>query len=187
MSEGGQEKVEFVLSGLGGHGILTIGLLLAQAGLLKFRHVSWFPSYETFQRGGKVFCHVVLSQDRVLSPVVSEPDVLIVTDDYSLETNEEYVMEGGILAFDRTIVDASPKRKDIKIVDIPSTEMAKNLGSTQVSNLILLGACIGLNEFLTMNTLETGLEAMLKNNGKEKLIPLNKEALNFGYNLMKEK
>ena len=176
-----KKTVGVAMAGFGGQGVLTIGLLLAEAGLKEFQHVSWIPSYAAAMRGGTVACYITLSNDEIYSPLISRPEVMIIMDPPSLDTYEENILPGGTLIFDSSIIEREIKRDDIKKIPIPSTTLAKDLGSTQVSNLVLLGTYLAETKVLAMKAVEETLENTLKESKKEQLIPLNMEALRCGY------
>lgn len=169
------------IAGYGGQGVLMIGLLIARAGLKEFNHVSWFPTYETWQRGGRVFCGIVLSDKQVMSPIISEPESLLVFDEPALDLYENSVARGGLLIFNSSMVKRELKRDDVKTIPIPATELAKEMGSVQISNLILLGAYLKITNVLSIDTIESTLEDTLRKEKKSKLMPLNKKALRCGY------
>jgi 2-oxoglutarate ferredoxin oxidoreductase subunit gamma len=174
-------KAEIAMAGMGGQGVLTIGHLLANAGLSVFENVSWFPTYETWQRGGKVYCCIILSDEEILSPMISKPEVLFVLDEPSLDDYEDSIIEGGLLVYDTTLIEREIKRNDIRVLSMPSAKLAQDLGSIQVGNLILLGAYLADSKVLPMDIAESVLEEMLKKGSKEGFIPLNKKALRLGF------
>ncbi|MDY7031311.1 MAG: 2-oxoacid:acceptor oxidoreductase family protein [Thermodesulfobacteriota bacterium] len=183
----GEEKARtcnVAIAGYGGQGVLTIGLLIARAGLKEFNHVSWFPTYETWQRGGRVFCGVVLSDNQVISPIISEPESLIILDEAALDIYEDSLISGGLLVYNSSMVNRELKRDDLKAVSLPATELAKEMGAVQVSNLVLLGSYLKITDVLPIDTIESTLEDTLIKEKKEKLIPLNKEALRCGFEKM---
>ena len=169
------------IAGYGGQGVLMIGLLIARAGLKEFNHVSWFPTYETWQRGGRVFCGIVLSDKQVMSPIISEPESLLVFDEPALDLYENSVARGGLLIFNSSMVKRELKRDDVRVIPIPATELAKEMGSVQISNLILLGAYLKITNVLPIDTIESTLEDTLLKEKKNKLMPLNRKALRCGY------
>jgi 2-oxoglutarate ferredoxin oxidoreductase subunit gamma len=184
MGKGSNRTRNVAIAGHGGQGVLTIGLLIARAGLKEFNRVSYFPSYETWQRGGRVFCGVVLSDRQVISPIISEPEVLVVFDEPALDLYEGGVKPDGLLIFNSSMVCRELKRKDLIAVPVPATELAQKMGAVQVSNLILLGAYLKMTGLLTIEAVEKTLEDTLREEQKDKLIPLNKEALKCGYERM---
>jgi len=174
-------KAEIAMAGFGGQGVLTIGLLLANAGLAVFENVSWFPTYETWQRGGRVYCCIILSDEEILSPIISRSEVLFALDTPSLDLYEDSLVKGGLLVYDSTLIERQIKRDNVRIIALPATRMAQELGSMQVANLILLGNYLAVSKVLPLEAVESTLRETLKEGNKEKLIPLNEKALRIGY------
>ncbi len=172
------------LGGLGGQGVLTAGLLLAQAGMNSFKHVTWFPSYSAAMRGGEVDCTVVLSHKGINSPIISRPEIVVAMSLFSLDQLEEKVAEGGMLFLDSSVIKRETKRDDLRIFKIPASDLAVKLGSHQASNLILLGALAKATEILSLEDIKVELDRKLEEEGKESLIPLNRQALERGASLI---
>ena len=133
---------QVIVAGFGGQGILTAGELLAYAGLVEGKEVSWLPAYGAEQRGGTARCTVVVSEKRVMSPVVPNPSGLVVMNRPSLEAFEKIVKPGGVLVMNSSIIDIKPTRTDIRIIEVPANHMAESLGSARMANLVALGAFV---------------------------------------------
>ena len=96
---------QILIAGFGGQGVLFTGKFLAYKGLLEGREVSWLPSYGPEMRGGTANCSVILSDDPVGSPIVSNPDSLIVMNLPSYDKYEQSVVPGGKVFVDSTLID----------------------------------------------------------------------------------
>ena len=92
-------KEEIIISGFGGQGVLSMGKILAYAGLLQGQEVSWMPSYGPEQRGGTANVTVILSDERISSPVLNAYDTVVVLNQPSLERFEPKVKPGGTLLY----------------------------------------------------------------------------------------
>jgi len=181
MGEDKDRTYNVAIAGYGGQGVLTAGLLIARAGLKTYKHVSWYPIYETWQRGGRVFCGVVLSDKHVVSPVISEPENLLVLDEPALDLYEDSLINDGLLIYNSSMIKRKLKRDNIKSIGVPVTELAKNLGAVQVSNLVLLGVYLKIAAVIPIDIIESTLEDTLKKEKKEKFASLNKQALRCGF------
>ena len=159
---------EIVIAGFGGQGLLFSGKVLAYAGLLEGRELSWLPSYGPEMRGGTANCNVILSDTPVGSPIVSNPNVLMVMNAPSLDKYESTVAPGGVIFVDSALITRKVERTDVTAYYIPATQMAADMGLTGLANMILLGALI----HVTGCVKEDGLEAALK-----KVIPAKKANL----------
>lgn len=170
---------EILIAGFGGQGVLTAGQILAYAGNIEGVNVSWVPAYGPEQRGGTANCSVVLSDQVVACPLVTEPTALIVMNLPSLEKFEKAVQPGGLLVINTSLCDRPVTRTDIRVVRIPATEIAIELGNARFANMVALGALIGAEPMVDSETI---LQAMLKVLGKdkEKYLPINRKALRRG-------
>ena len=172
-----------ILAGFGGQGILMLGVGLSEAGMEAGYNVSWIPSYGPEMRGGTANCHVNLSTQRVGSPLVSKPTVLVAMNLPSLDKFEDMLLPGGLIIYDSSLINRAPKRDDVEVIAIPATELADKLGNTRVANMIVLGAYIEYTGVLTKETVINALPNFIK---KKNLVPLNKLAIEKGIAFMKE-
>lgn len=170
---------EIVLAGFGGQGILSAGRLIAQAGMLDGKQVSWLPSYGPEMRGGTANCSVVVSDTPVDSPVLNSCNELIVMNKPSLDKFEDMVEEGGIIIIDSSIVDRDVKRDDVKSFLIPAINIASDMGNVAFANIILLGKLIKERQTVSVENFEKALYVILSES-KHYLIPQEMEALKIG-------
>jgi len=168
-------------SGFGGQGIMFLGKLLAEAGLSAGKHVTWMPSYGAEVRGGTAYSMVKISDSEVASPVVTNPDILIVMNKPSLVKYEGMLKPGGMLISNKSLIDEKSKRRDITIINAPLTDMASRLGNTKCANMIAAGIYIKRSKTLSLKNAVEALKNMLKN--KEDLFILNKKALEKGHGI----
>lgn len=174
-------RYDVIMTGVGGKGVLTAGLLLAQVGMNQYKNVLWFPSYQAAMRGGPCECTVVLSDDDIASPILSQTQTLIVMDATQLKDFQDRVKPGGLLLTEKAGHKEKIGRSDVKVVQIPAVELAINMGDGQASNLILLGAYIQLTGAISLSVMEKELEKRFAT--KQKALALNKKALNEGARL----
>jgi len=170
---------EIIIAGFGGQGVLVMGQLLAYAGMLEGREVSWYPSYGPEQRGGTCNCSVVISHEEIGSPIVIEPDAAIIMNRPSLDRFEPTLKTGGILVYNSTLVDRKPERTDLQVIAIPANALADELGSSRVANMVALGAFLRASEVVSPESIAKSLENVLSTRHHH-LIPLNMQALERG-------
>lgn len=178
-----EEKV--IMAGFGGQGIMAIGKLLAYAGMLEDKQVSWLPSYGPEMRGGTANCAVIVSDEAVGSPLISKDGTAaIVMNLPSLSKFESELVPGGKLIINKSLIDVEPKRKDIEVYYVSANELAAELGNPKVANMIMLGAYLELTKIVEIDSV---LHAFLKVFGENKthLVPLNKDALLKGAEAVK--
>lgn len=131
-----------IIAGAGGQGILFLGKVLAQAGMIEGKQVTWFPSYGAEMRGGTANCTVIVSDEMIGSPVVLTPDILIAMNRISAERFQAQLKKRGLLLFDSSLVNNVPFRENICPVGVPATKIAGSLGNTRAANMVMLGALI---------------------------------------------
>jgi 2-oxoglutarate ferredoxin oxidoreductase subunit gamma len=170
---------EIVLAGFGGQGILFLGKMIALAGMLDGREVSWIPSYGPEMRGGTANCSVVVSDRRIGTPVVSHPNVLVAMNRPSLEKFEPKMQPGGTLLINKTLIEIPHTRLDIQPVYLEITGLAGELGNPRLANIVALGGLIGRVGLVTR---ESAIEALTKelSGKKAALLDLNLKALDAG-------
>jgi len=167
------------ISGFGGQGVISAGVLLAQAGLLENKHVSWFPAYGAEMRGGTANCSVVISSDEVATPVVSRPETVIVMNEPSLAKFKPMVKPGGLMIINSSLVNSKPKRTDIKVIYVQCNKIAEELGTTKIANMVALGAFSGATGAVSIEAISKALTKVFKR-AKPEIIELNVKALQKG-------
>lgn len=175
-----KEKIELMVAGLGGQGLLTTGWLLTEAAMSKYRHVLYFPNYGPMMRGGESECTIILSDEEIGSPAVFNPLSAIVMGTSAFSQLESRVKAGGTIFVDSSVISAKVGREDIKAFYIPATKMAIELGDRRVANLILLGAYLKATKVLPLGAIEAQLEKQLAGKRGEAILHLNKQALREG-------
>ena len=175
---------EVTMSGLGGKGVLTLGRILAEAGMKLYDQVSYFPNYSPAMRGGESECTVIFSEKAIPSPLVFNPAHAIVMDIASFNTFESRLKSGGIMFCD-TSVSGKCGRDDISVFQVPASETAVEMGDLQVANMVLLGAYVGKAGSVPVETLEEALDTKFKGSRRESLLELNKKAVRKGAELAK--
>lgn len=167
---------EIIFAGFGGQGILSMGKFLAYGGMEENLNVSWLPSYGPEMRGGTSNCSVIVSDENIGSPLVTDATSVVVMNRPSLDKFEKIVVPGGVLIMDGDLVNREPVRTDIDVIKIPAQSAAEEVGSVKIANMILLGALVEKTGIIPMESL---LKA-LKDHGKEQFYDLNKRALEKG-------
>ncbi|MDQ7792963.1 MAG: 2-oxoacid:acceptor oxidoreductase family protein [bacterium] len=179
-------KYEVIIAGFGGQGVMSMGQLLAYAGMLEGRQVTWMPSYGPEQRGGTANCTVILSSRSIGSPVVGRPSAVIAMNLPSLDKFEGKVIPGGLLIVNSTLVARRPSRDDVTVLLIPATGLAAELGNERVANMVALGALLEATGQVKPESVLDSLKKALPPH-RHNLIPLNQQALERGRQLARER
>nr|MEE4267422.1 2-oxoacid:acceptor oxidoreductase family protein [Candidatus Krumholzibacteria bacterium] len=169
-------------AGFGGQGILTLGLFLSQVGMRAGHQVSWFPAYGPEMRGGTANCSVNVASERIGTPLVDHPNVLVVMNQPSLDAFESEVVDGGTIIVDTTVVEGRPDSDRLNVVLIPASDIADEVGTPKVANVVVLGALVAATDAYDADFTMDTLRAAIK---KKSLIDMNMEAFRRGYDYVK--
>lgn len=170
---------DVMIAGFGGQGVLVAGKLLAYAGMLEGRRVTWFPSYGAEIRGGTANCTVIISSDEIGSPVVQRPSSMLIFNEASFKKFEPRIKPGGCLYLNTSLVQAVSARTDINRVDVRANTVAEELGDNRIANMVMLGALLCKTGMVALDSVLTALKAVLPSR-RHNLIPLNETALKRG-------
>lgn len=176
---------EIIIAGFGGQGVLSMGKILAYSGLMEGKEVSWFPSYGPEQRGGTSNVTVILSDEAISSPIVSEYDIAIILNQPSLEKFESQVKVGGILLYDPDGIHRPPTRKDIIVCKVEAMAKASEMKNQKAFNMIVLGGLLKLKPVVDLEHVMMGLKKTLpeRHHG---LLPMNEQAILQGMEIVEE-
>jgi len=174
-------KTEIIISGFGGQGVLSMGKILAYSGLMEDKEVTWMPAYGPEQRGGTANVTVIVSDERISSPILSKYDVAIVLNQPSLDKFESKVKPGGILIYDGFGIINPPTRKDIRVYRVNAMDKAAEMKNSKVFNMIVLGALLKVCPVISTDGLNKALYKSLPER-HHSLIPLNMQAVSEGMN-----
>lgn len=167
---------KLIIAGFGGQGVMLIGQMIAYAGMLEGKEVTWMPSYGPEMRGGTANCTVIVSDKKINSPVISEATSVVAMNLPSMIKFEDMVIPGGKLFVNRSLIKEKPKRDDVDVYNIDANEIAASLHSDKVSNMVILGAIARVTGVVKPESIEKVMEKLFTGN-KSRLIPLNMQAL----------
>ncbi len=178
-------KEEIIIAGFGGQGVLSMGKILAYSGLMEGKEVTWMPAYGPEQRGGTANVTVIISDDKISSPILSKYDVAIILNQPSMEKFEAKVKPGGILIYDGYGIIHPPTRQDINVYRIDAMDAANEMNNSKAFNMIVLGGLLKLKPMVSLDSVVRGLKKTLPERHHH-LIPMNEEAIRRGMELMRE-
>lgn len=178
-------KEELLIAGFGGQGVLSMGKILAYSGVMQGSEVTWMPSYGPEMRGGTANVTVVVSDERISSPVIHDFDTLIVLNQQSLDKFESQVKPGGVLLYDPNGIIRLPTRRDILIYKVAATEQAAKMGSAKVFNMIVLGAFLKIKPVVTIANVVEGLKKSLPERAHS-MIDENVKAIEIGMQIVEQ-
>ncbi len=178
-------KHEIIIAGFGGQGVLSMGKILAYSGLMEDKEVTWMPAYGPEQRGGTANVTVIVSDERISSPILSKYDCAIILNQPSLAKFENKVKPGGILIYDGYGIINPPTRKDIKVYRINAMDEANERKMAKTFNMIVLGGLLKIRPVVSIDSVVKALYKTLPERHHH-LIPMNEEAIRIGMDIIQE-
>ena len=170
---------DVMIAGFGGQGVLLAGKLLAHAGMLEGKQVTWFPSYGAEIRGGTANCTVIIADEEIGSPVIMNPSAMLILNDASFVKFEPRISTGGLLFLNTSLVNRPSSRPDITRIDVRANDIARDLGDIRIANMVMLGAFLRKTGVVTLGSVLNALKAVLPPR-RHSLLPLNEHALQCG-------
>ena len=170
---------EYLFAGFGGQGLLFSGKVLAYKGLIEDKNVSWLPSYGPEMRGGTANCSVIISDEPVGAPIISNPDVLVAMNLPSLDKYENAVKPGGTILVDSSLIERKVARDDVNVYYVPATRLAGESGAPTLANMILVGKLLESFGEYDAETVKTALGKCVSARHAD-LFDLNMKAMEIG-------
>lgn len=172
-------KEEVVFAGFGGQGILFVGQVLAHAAMLEGYHVSWLPSYGPEMRGGTANCTVVISDQRIRSPLVDNPRAVLAFNQPSLDRYEPRLVPGGLLVYNSSMTERTAPRADVQAAGVPADALAETLDLRKSMNMVMLGRYIEMARTVSPERIRAALEQVFPD-ARSELRAVNWKAFELG-------
>jgi len=180
------KDLNILFAGFGGQGVLFAGKVVAYAGLIENKEISWLPSYGPEMRGGTANCSVCVSDQPIGSPLVTNPNVLVVMNLPSLDKFIDSVEPGGTVIIDSSLINKKVERTDLNVFYVPSSSLAEENGLKGLSNMILVGKLFhevctadGDYQFCSEDTLDQAIQKCIPAR-KANMLDLNRKAVALG-------
>src|SRR5512139_1655568 len=163
---------DVMIAGFGGQGVLLVGKLLAHAGMLESKRVTWFPSYGAEIRGGTANCTVIIADREIGSPVDERPSAMLILNEASFIKFEKRIRPGGQLFLNTSLIQQPSTRTDIGRIEVKANDIAEELGDIRIANMVMLGAFLKMTGVVTLGSVLEALKAVLPPR-RHSLLPLN--------------
>ena len=173
------KDLNMVFAGFGGQGVLFAGKVVAYAGLIEGRELSWLPSYGPEMRGGTANCSICLSDEPIGSPLVTNPNVLVAMNRPSLDKFIGDVEPGGVVLLDSSLIDVKVEREDVSVHYVPASKLAEENGLKGLANIILVGKLFKEVGFCSAETLDNALQKCIPAR-KASMLDFNRKAIEIG-------
>ncbi len=172
-------KQSFVFSGSGGQGIMSAGIMLAHAAIDMGKHATFLPEYGPEQRGGSAKCTVIISDGEIVSPLTKKCDNLVALNEQAYNKFADTVKNGGNLIVNSSLVTSDVSRDDAKVIAVPVDDIALEVGSIKVANVVIIGVLIGATDIVSKDIFVQSLEEKFKEK-KPEILEMNMKALEKG-------
>ncbi|MGC8765193.1 MAG: 2-oxoacid:acceptor oxidoreductase family protein [Brevinematia bacterium] len=174
---------KIIFSGFGGQGLLTAGYLFAEASVMDGLNSTYFPSYGAEMRGGTANCHVIISEEKIASPIISSTDILVAFNSPSLNKFSKRLKNEGMAILNMSVIKEELKNLAKKIMGFKFDEICLlKLGSSRFSNIVLLGVLARITDIVKESSLIKAIEEQFWTKGKN-IVTANIEALKIGLSL----
>ena len=180
----GQKDLTIKVAGFGGQGVLLLGQILAEIGLREGQEVSWLPSYGPEMRSGSAHCHVCIFRERIGSPLVEHPDVLVAMNEISLRKFASQVRQGGTILYNASQLPAEVGLSKLNVFCVPATKIADQLGATKAANMVMLGALLECTGFASQDAAWKTVQATVKN---VELLEIDRHAIEAGRRYLRDR
>jgi 2-oxoglutarate ferredoxin oxidoreductase subunit gamma len=172
---------DIILSGFGGQGVLTAGLMISEAAMLEGLNATYFPSYGAEMRGGTANCHVRISDGEIGSPVISEAGILLAMSIPALKKFLARVKPGGTVLYNSDFHEDSLNVNNCKVIVVKSEKIAlERFGNSKSANMIMVGAFIKFSSFMSLENVKKAIRARFAGKGDE-IVNINIESLISGF------
>ena len=174
---------EIIIAGFGGQGVLSMGKILAYAALMEGKEVSWMPAYGPEQRGGTANVTVIISDEKISSPILSAYDTAILLNQPSIDKFQPKVKAGGALIYDGFGVMEPPTRTDIHNYCMQAMNAATEMRLAKCFNMIILGGFLKVHPIVAVESVMKALRKTLPERHHH-LLHANEQAILKGMELI---
>lgn len=161
-----------------------MGKILAYAALMEGKEVTWMPAYGPEQRGGTANVTVIVSDEKISSPILSKFDTAVILNQPSLDKFESKIKPGGTLIYDSFGISRPPQRTDITVYRINAMNVAAEMKMMKAFNMVVLGSLLGIHSLVSVEHVIDALHKTLPER-HHNLIPLNEQAIRKGMEMVR--
>jgi 2-oxoglutarate ferredoxin oxidoreductase subunit gamma len=164
-----------LIAGFGGQGVMLMGELLAYAAMIDGKQVTYMPSYGPEMRGGTANCSVIISDEQIASPIVTDSNILIAMNEPSMDKFESDVDPDGMLFINKSLIEKEPQRSDVESVPVECNKLAQGILNEKIANIVMLGAVIHKSKIVSPGSVSEAMKRKFTGK-KERFIPINEKA-----------
>jgi len=177
--------VSAIFSGYGGQGVLLMGNVLSHGAMAKGLDLTFMPAYGSEMRGGTANCTVILSDEGpIVSPLTTEPDMLVAMNLPSVGRFGHMVKTGGLIVLNASLINEGVKREGVDVLRVPIVELAEEVGSKRAANMVMIGAVAARTGLLTAKETVHGMTQAMQ--GKGAFHEINEKGIQRGFDFVRQ-
>ncbi len=181
-------RIEILIGGYGGQGILLAGYIIGNAAILKGYNATYLPSYGPEARGGRCASRVVIDTEKDIDyPLIRNLDYLIVMYQEAYDTYIDLLKSDGVLLVDEDLVRLDDRAKKAKLYKIPATRIAEEIGRRIVANIVMIGAFTAISKLVDPETMKKSVIQGIRGRYVDMNMRAFEEGYNYGKKLLGEK
>ena len=173
---------KIIFAGFGGQGVISMGNLIAYSAMAEDKHVTFYPAYGIAMRGGTANCSVIVSDEKIASPVIAAPTILVAMNEQSFDFFMDRIEENGTILVNSSLVNRQPERKDIRTCYVPVNDIAEKMGNSKMANMVMVGSLLKICGALSMDTVFKTMEKTFPAK-LQKVLGINQDAMKQGFDV----
>lgn len=169
---------EIRIAGFGGQGVILAAMVIGKAAsIFQNQHATMTQSFGPESRGGACSAQVILSDEPILYPYVTRPDILVAMSQEAYSKFVPELKDGGMLIIEQDLVQVNNLPSGVRVFGVPATRLAEELGRRMVLNIVMVGFFAAVTNLLDPEALRKAIDDSVPPAFRE----LNRKAFDRGY------
>jgi 2-oxoglutarate ferredoxin oxidoreductase subunit gamma len=169
---------EIKLGGLGGQGVILAGIIVGKAAsLFDHKEATLTQAFGPEARGSSCSAQVVVSDEPILYPYVTRPNVMVLMSQDAYTRFSPEVAQGGTLLVEEELVEPGAVPNGAKLFKIPATRIAEELGRRMILNIVMVGFFAAVTKLISVEAMRKAVEDSVPKGTTD----LNLKAFERGY------
>jgi 2-oxoglutarate ferredoxin oxidoreductase subunit gamma len=169
---------ELRIAGFGGQGVILSAIVLGKAAsIYQGAYATMTQNFGPEARGGACSAQLLLSDEPILYPYVTQPDIMVVMSQEAYTRFVPELKEGGTLIVEQDLVRVTDLPKQTKVYSCPATRLAEELGKRMVLNSVMVGFFTAVTQLLEPDSVRKAVEDSVPSSFRD----LNLKAFEKGF------
>jgi len=171
-------RTEVLLTGFGGQGIILSGYIIGKAAAIHDKKEATFTqSYGPESRGGACSAQVITSDEPINYPHLIDPSILVVMSQEAYNQYAPALKYGALLIIDEDLVETGDLAGGVKLLSVPATRLAEEMGRKIVANIVMLGFFAAVTDVVSVEAMREAVRTSVPKGTEE----FNLKAFEKGY------